>query len=180
MALIMREVIRLKKRTAILQCTSIFLGFDDRKGYKLIRFKCDVPTASWNPQFECSKTGIVGCVQCLHGITLSDLQEDYAQRTAREILRVVEQFCTPLGDVIDESLYRKLCTATKGIVADGALQKTAHFLKLQAMPNVVLVLRDPAHVIRIACKEPLHRTGRFEEQYKRLFGDRHALLKDRK
>ena len=61
-----------------------------------------------------------------------------------------------------------------------ALQKTAHFLKLQAMPNVVLVLRDPAHVIRIACKEPLQRTGRFEEHYKRLFGDRHALLKDRK
>jgi len=49
---------------------------------------------------------------------------------------------------------------------------------LEAMPNVVLVLRDPARVIRIACKEPLRRTGRFEEQYKRLFGDRHALLED--
>ena len=81
-------------------------------------------------------------MQCLRGITSSDLQEDYAQRAAREILRVVEKFCTPLGDVTDESLYRKLCIATKGIVADGALQKTAHFLKLQAMPNVVLVLRD--------------------------------------
>ena len=80
---------------------------------------------------------------------------------------------------MDEGLYQKFCVATKGIVADGALQKTAHVLKLKAMPNVVLILRDPAHVIRIACKEPLHRTGRFEEQYKRLFGDRHALLKGR-
>ena len=145
----------------------------------MIRFKCDAPTTSWSPKFECSSTGILGCVQCLHGITLSELQDDYAQRTAREILRVVEKFCTPFGDVKDESLYRKVCIATKGIVADGAWQKTAHFLKLEAMPNVVLVLRDPAHVIRIACKEPLHRTGRFEEQYKRLFGDQHALLKDR-
>ena len=33
-------------------------------------------------------------------------------------------------------------------------------------------------MIRIACKEPLVRTGRFEEQHARLFTARHALLKD--
>ena len=33
-------------------------------------------------------------------------------------------------------------------------------------------------MIRIARKEPLIRTGRFERQRKRLFEDRHALIKD--
>ena len=33
-------------------------------------------------------------------------------------------------------------------------------------------------MIRIARKEPLIRTGRFETQHKRLFEDRHALIKD--
>ena len=42
MALIMREV------KAILQRTSMCLGFDGSKGYKLMCFKCDVPTASWS------------------------------------------------------------------------------------------------------------------------------------
>ena len=46
------------------------------------------------------------------------------------------------------------------------------------MPNLILVQRDPAHMIRIACRDPLVRTGRFEEQHARLFIARHALLKD--
>jgi hypothetical protein len=45
------------------------------------------------------------------------------------------------------------------------------------MTNVVAILRDPAHMIRIACKDPLHRIGRFEQQYKRLFSDRHSVIK---
>lgn len=43
------------------------------------------------------------------------------------------------------------------------------------MPNIVMVQRDPAHLVRIATKEPLTRT--FEEQHARLFTGQGALFK---
>ena len=46
------------------------------------------------------------------------------------------------------------------------------------MPNIVLIVRDPAHVIRTSTINPLQNAERFDEQYERLFGSRHAVLKD--
>lgn len=176
MAEIIREVVRQQKRTWILESSSIFLGLDDRNGYKLVRFKCDVPAAKLL-EGPCTRSGILGCVQCLKGATLEELAEDYSSRTADEVMKVVGAFCRPLGETRDDAVYDKIVSATKGIVADKALQKAGHMLKLKYLPNVRVLLRDPAHMIRLACKEPLHRTGRFEEQYKRLFSDQHALFK---
>jgi len=113
------------------------------------------------PRRGAQSSSVAAQVECQRGMTFSELQDD-AEQTVHEILRVVERFCI----------------ATKGIVADSALQETAHFLQFEAMPKVVLVLRGPAHVIRIACQELVRRIGLFEEQYTPLFGDRHALLKD--
>ncbi len=215
MARVMRETIREKKRSAIRQCSSISLGFDDRAGYKLVRFRCDVGqntvTSPQPPSLAASQglaaasalagsqgsasssslaasqgssdgspyacKGILGCLQCLHGSSLEDFADDYAERTVRELLGLLKRFSTPLGDSCDEALYQKFLSSVRMIVADGALQKVACLLRQDHMPNVVLVLRDPAHFIRIACKEPLIRTGRFEQQHARLFGNRKALLK---
>ena len=46
------------------------------------------------------------------------------------------------------------------------------------MPSIVLILRDPAHVIRPSCRDPLHDADQFKAQYDRLFGGRHAVLSD--
>ena len=121
--------------------------------------------------------GLLGCCQCLHGSTLEEFADDYARRSCHEILEVLKRFCTPLGDAFDGSLYDHILVSVRSIVADDALQKVAQYLR-DWMPNLILVQRDPAHMIRIACKEPLVRTGRFEEQHARLFTARHALLKD--
>ena len=43
MAQVLRHVIRKQKQQWIRECNSISLTFDDRQGYKLIRFRCDVP-----------------------------------------------------------------------------------------------------------------------------------------
>ena len=176
MALIQREVIRERKRSWIRECSSISLRFDDRNGYKLVRFQCDAPASA---RLEIlARRGILGCVDCLRAVTLTDLAEDYAERTSREVVRLVRLFCTPLSDVVDEGLCDKFLKSVKAIVADGALQKTGLLCKLRAMLNVVLVLRDPCHMIRIAVQEPLIRTGNFEKQHRRLFQDKHALIKD--
>lgn len=45
------------------------------------------------------------------------------------------------------------------------------------MPNIVLVARDAAHCVRIACQQPLVRSDHFQIQHAMLFTERHALLK---
>ena len=165
MAEVMRSMGRAKKQQWIRDCSAISLAFDDRKGYKLIRFRCDVspfapPQGKNDPpgDAEWSRDGIVGCVECLQGVTLQDMAEDYGERTSREVLNVMQAFCAVDG-VLDEALFKKFCAATRSLVVDGALLKTCHMLKLRSLPNVQLILRDPAHAIRIAVKEPLCRTG---------------------
>ena len=175
MVAILREVVRRRKRKWIHDCSSIALSFDDRQGYKLILFRCDVPfdSALAEAQGDPWRSGIVGCFECLRGTTLSELAEDYAVRTCDQILKLIRAFCDD-----DEDLYKKFIARVKIIVADGALQKVAMILRATTMFAIILIGRDPAHMIRIACKDPLVRTGRFEEQFKRLFLDKHALIKD--
>jgi hypothetical protein len=184
MLLVMREVVRAEKRQWIKDATSISLSFDDRKSYKLILFKCDMPLLhrGAQPQTESAqyaRHGVLGCLDTVRGVSLEELSQDYAERTCGKIMRMISLFSTPLGEGgPDDTICAKFREATRSIIVDGALIKVAHMLKLHHMPNIVLVCRDPAHMVRIACANPLSRTGRFEEQHARLFTNRHALLKD--
>ena len=185
MAEIIREVVRRRKRQWIRDCTSIALSFDDRQGYKLMRFRCDAPfpliTANVASEVPCAATptapvwqeGIVGCTDCLMGCTLTDLADDYAMRTVDQVVKQIRAFCGH-----DEELYTKFSHSVRIVVVDGALQKVAQFMGKTHFPNIVLITRDPAHMVRIATRDPLLRTGRFEEQHKRLFTNRHALFKE--
>ena len=58
------------------------------------------------------------------------------------------------------------------------LLKTANVLRTTSMPNIVLIVRDPAHVIRSSTANPRQNAPPFDEQYSRLFSSRHAVLKD--
>ena len=91
------------------------------------------------PRRGAQSSSVAEQVECQRGMTFSDLEDDLAEHTVREILRVVEKFCI----------------AAKGIVADSALQETAHFLQFEAMPKVVLVLTRPGarhpHRLQGAC-----------------------------
>ena len=186
MAEIMQEVIRLDKREMLRQSKAISLSFDDRKGYKLVRYRAALgrigdsapaaPQGAAEAKEAVACEGILGCIQCLRGSTLEDLADDYAARAAREVVALISRFCTPLGDVQDDNLFSHIVKTVRSICCDGALQKVAAVLR-STFTEVVLIQRDPAHFIRIACMEPLVRTGRFEAQHKRLFTAKHALLK---
>jgi hypothetical protein len=184
MLLVMRDVVRAEKRQWIKDATAISLSFDDRKGYKLIVFKCDMPLLHRGAQTQAesaqyARHGVLGCLDAVRGVSLEELSQDYAERTCEKIMSMVSLFSTPLGEGSpDDTICEKFRKATRSIIVDGALIKVAHLLKLHHMPNIVLVCRDPAHMVRIACSQPLSRTGRFEEQHARLFTSNHALLKD--
>ena len=188
MARILAEAQRQTKRLLLRHSHSLCLAFDDRAGYKLVTYKASctgVPkhlAASQGLAVPdkglCVTTGILGCVQCLRGSSLNNFAEDYAVRAGAEVLRMIANFCTPLGEAMDDALRRHILASVRALVADGQLQKLAAWLRQEAMPNCVLIHRDPAHMVRIACKDPLVRTGQFEQQHARLFTERHALLKN--
>ena len=178
MALVMREVIRSRKRQWIKDCTTISISFDDRKAHKLVVFNCDMPLRHRGAGERPIRHGIVGCLDLVHGESLESMDGDAAERTADRVVRIIETFATPLGEnTPDEQVVAKFRQATQSITVDGALQKTGQLLAARFCTRTVLVCRDPAHMIRIACSQPLERTGRFEEQFNRLFDGRYAFFK---
>ena len=182
MILIMREVVRERKRQWIRDCLSISMSFDDWKGVKAVKWKCDAPllhSGAVVGEITYSRHGILGCFAPLHDAGLEDMSQDYAERTCLNVVHMVTKFATHLlGGAIDTGVVGKFKSATTSLIVDGALLKVGRLLKLNHMPNIKMILRDPAHAIRTACQEPLIRSGRFEEQNKRLFTAKHALLKD--
>ena len=75
-----------------------------------------------------------------------------------------------MGGPLDDGLLAKFNRSVRAIVADGALQKVAQYLQRASMPNIVLIARDPAHMLRIAAKDPFVRSSRFGQQHERVFG----------
>ena len=117
-------------------------------------------------------------MDCIHGKSYQEFNDDYARNVAAEIVRMVAAFCTPLHDAEDSESRSTFCCRRRA--TSWTRPCTGHVLKTGAMEKHIMVLcRDPCHMIRIACKDPLQTTGRFEAQHERLFG-KHGLLKDRR
>ena len=94
MALVMREVKRAKKRAAIKASSFISISFDDRKAHKLVTFNCDIPLRHRGDSGELWTTGMIGCLDLLHGETLQSMDEDYAERTCTHIMTMIDKFAT--------------------------------------------------------------------------------------
>ena len=185
MVICMGEVLRRLKRKWMLDAVSIFLAFDDKGGRKLLRFKCDVPLCfdakgkdERTLQTYGARLGIVGCMPMLVGADTSHFEEDYAERTRGDVVTLLRRMLTPLGDETDDDAVNQVLLKVRGVCVDGQLLKTAQVMQKSAFPNIVIIMRDPAHIIRISCRDPLHDAHAFSEQYDRLFNRRHALLKE--
>ena len=186
----MQEALRVKKRKWLREAKYIFLAFDDKNGRKLLRFKCDAPApqtcfdavdseksdSTWLPYG--ARIGVVGCMPMGLTYNLEDYERDYAERTCEEIVKLLERLLTPVGETLDTTFFDDVVKKVVGVVADGALMKTARYMKAHKFTNMIIIMRDPAHIIRVSCRDPLQDANVFAEQYDRLFGERHAVLKD--
>ena len=83
MALVMREVKRAKKRAAIKASSFISISSDDRKAHKLVTFNCDIPLRHRGDSGEPWATGLIGCLDQVHGETLQSMDEDYSGHAQR-------------------------------------------------------------------------------------------------
>ena len=159
----MAEARREVLRKQLGEAQFISLSMDDRQYQKIIRFRCDAPSKP----FVCK--GILG-VMSLEKSAVGDFEEDHALVGVRQLDAFVNKFCTPLSPAgrplaTDIALKEHIRKTTRVFAADGASkERRALLLATQELfPNVVLLLRDAAHAIRIAVRDPLHMDELFGE-----------------
>ena len=150
MAEVRREQIRLDLRAAY----AISLAMDDRKKYKIVRYRCDAPRKPY------VRHGVLG-VLCLDNSVIDEFEEDHALVALRKLDGFIERVCTPGPGcrplATDFALKEHILKNTRVFAADGASkERRALFLAVkEVFKNVVLVIRDPAHVLRISVKKPI-------------------------
>jgi hypothetical protein len=151
---IMQEVIRERKRSELQAAVSICLSTDDKSPYRLVRFKCvDV-------NGKISK-GIVGLIVPTKALQ-SDPRlwdEDKSVLAAESVVSTLRDLCRGMTQESqsDPELFNQVCTKVRIFCADGApyVQKTGRILKERFFPQVCLICRDVAHMLRMSYKEPL-------------------------
>ena len=149
---------------------------DDRQYQKIVRFRCDAPE---KPFFRKGILGVMG----LEKSAVGDFEEDHAVIAVRKLDSFLNRLCTPLGRqsrplAADIALKEHVRKCTRTFAADGASKERRALLLAtkELFPNVVLLLRDPAHALRIVVKDPLHFDSLFGEVWDTLFDKRHALV----
>ena len=130
-------------------------------------FKCDTPELPTKSCLDADRTllpygarlAMIGCMPP-DLPNMSEYDDDYARRTASGVVKLFERFCSHRGQ-LDEDLLQSLLLKVRVVCLDGALLvlKTAETLRISRMPNIVLIVRDPAHVIRTSTANPLLHTS---------------------
>ena len=176
---IIAEVRREDIRHQLREAQFISISMDDRQYQKIVRFRCDAPE---KPFFRKGILGVMG----LEKSAVGDFEEeDHAVIAVRKLDSFLNRLCTPLGRqsrplAADIALKEHVRKCTRTFAADGASKERRALLLAtkELFPNVVLLLRDPAHALRIAVRDPLHFDSLFGEVWNTLFDKRHALVPD--
>ena len=166
-----REVIRIRKRKWLSEATYVSLASDDRKRYKVLKFKCDIGLAPPQASTELGgRHGLMGAGDLYGGLTEDHFDDDYGIRVVEEWRRMLMRFFTPLGhSTHDTTAYDTFRLKVVVFAADKALSKAVLIAKDELFPNLILSLADASHTIRIACRDPLQRVEPLTKIFDTLF-----------
>ena len=151
----LREMIvedkRENKRPWLRAASSIAICVDDRNAYKILRFRCD--------HVKGHKTGVLGVLyRGGEGVAqVEDWEDDFCKRETEAIMKAIRNFCTHPVSGFDQGLFEHTRAAIHMYLSDGcpAALKTGRMLKTSHLRNIAFMIRDPAHAIRIAARDPL-------------------------
>ena len=173
---IMAEVRRRQIRGWLKSSRYISLSLDAGQNRKVVRFRCSLAEEPF------VATGILGAFDITKR-SRDELEEDHAKASIQQLSNFLDKFCTPLVKssrplARDSVLKDHILHHTRVLAADGckAERRAFFFACIAIFPNVILVLRDPAHALRIACKNPLHLDDLFGEVWKEIFDSKNALV----
>ena len=103
----------------------------------------------------------------------------------RKLDGLITTFCSPLGPggqplAPDLCLKEHILKNVRALAADGASKERRALARAaqQFFRNCKLLIRDPAHAIRIAVKNSLHADACFDEVWSEIFDKKHALAPD--
>ncbi|CAK9028116.1 Uncharacterized protein SCF082_LOCUS18214 [Durusdinium trenchii] len=170
MQIVVQESIRRKKRCHLSRANSITLSVDDKKPYRLVRYKaCDT-----DGKIESGLLCVLCPLKVLMECDPEEWDEDKCVMAADSIADGIRGFCTPLGEGCNEILYSHIICNVRAFTADGApyAQKTGRALKDRHCRNIVLIFRDACHMIRLARRDPLLCGDAYRKAWETLFGDK--------
>jgi len=169
---IMSEVCQGRWRRSLRRATFVSLALDGSKGKKLVRFRSDCPEAPW------FSTGVLGVLDEVVFDHVDEPAEDHAQRAMWKLDLLLTQFCTPLGAPLDQDFKDHLLKLVRVVGADGcAAERRAICLAAERLfPNLLYIIRDSAHAIRIAMRDSLRHDEVFKTVWWELFDKPHALV----
>ena len=192
---IMAEVIRRNLRQAFREATRISLALDECKYQKVVRFRIDLPKQQQSSNCSghvnasgFSLAGVLGILDCSNKHP-SDFEDDHAVTGVKQLESFLTRFCTPLGRVAghrdpqpltcDEALKASIIEKVTCLSADGGPKERRAVILAgkELFPNLLIVIRDPAHAIRIATKT-LHCDDMFGQVWHELFDGSNALAPD--
>ena len=91
MCQVQSEAIRVRKRKWLSDATYISLASDDRKRYKLLKFKCDLGPAPPRASTELgARHGLIGVRDQFAGLTEENFDDDYGLRVAEGWLKIFD------------------------------------------------------------------------------------------
>ena len=95
-------------------------------------------------------------------------------------MKAIRNFRTHTVSGFDQGLFEHMRAAIHMYVSDGcpAALKTGRMLKTSHLRNIAFMIRDPAHAIRIAARDPLRAEARFGDFWARVFNSKHALIRN--
>ena len=98
---------------------------------------------------------------------LGDFEEDHAVIAVRKMDLLLKRFCTPIASkrrplateflhTFTQTLKEHILKRTRSFAVDGAVKerRALEYAVGTIFPNVVLIVRDAAHALRIAIKYP--------------------------
>jgi hypothetical protein len=91
---------------------------------------------------------------------------------------MLRSFCTPLGGVTNEALFKHVCNIVSAHASDGASYciKVAALLREKYLKNLILVFVDPAHTLGNATKNAVKSEQTLGHLLKELFTDANGLI----
>ena len=185
MVAVMSLVFRRRILDQLVKAYAITVLLDDRGPFRLLRYKCDAQRPTTAENFNGSATGCLGVLR-RGGVSasrrLEDLDDDYSHAMAESVRRVFRRYACNDDGVADDALLKSIFLKVRIGLADGGapVQKCLRVLATSDMPNMLLVLRDLAHMVRNSTRDPLLAESTFAEWWNDIFGDKHALVPDMK
>ena len=189
--------IRLKKLS---EATSISLSVDDRKDFRLVRYRCNLPSPQstvqgpqssekgpssleeWCDALPLAAEGLLGVYRIGQDVpenTLESHDADKSVAMAKTVHELIKRACLDSEGVLDETSYNIVKKNVRHFASDQgpSVNRCGKVLASDGnLSNLVYCSFDAAHQVRIGCKDPLQALAGFEMQWKQLFGGKEALL----